>query len=102
MAAAAPVAVLFPPQDRDWSLPVEASLTPRALERVSREAAVKSFDEAAKSLNMDWGMSWDGKQIQRWAEAIGDRMVREREAEVSAYKRGRRPPSRPSSTSGCR
>ena len=88
------MAVLFPPQDRDWGLPVEASLTPRAMERVAREAAQKSFDEAAKSLNMDWGMTWDGKQIQRWAEAIGDRMVRERDAEVSAYKRGHRPAPR--------
>jgi hypothetical protein len=70
---------------------VEASLTPRAMERVSREAAQKSFDEAAKSLNLDWGTQWDGKQIQRWGEAIGDRMVRERDAEASAYQRGHRP-----------
>ena len=66
-------------------------MTPKALERVSREAAQKSFDEAAKSLNIDWGMSWDGKQIQRWAEAIGRRLVRERESEVLAYQRGHRP-----------
>jgi hypothetical protein len=60
---------------------------------VCREAAQKSFDEAAKSLGMDWGVSWDGKQIQRWAEAFGERLVRERDAEVAAYQGGRRPES---------
>lgn len=36
-------------------------------------------------------MNWDGKQLQRWAEAFGDRMVRERDAEVLKYQQGRRP-----------
>jgi hypothetical protein len=36
-------------------------------------------------------MNWDGKQIQRWAQALGARMVRERDAEAKAYQRGRRP-----------
>lgn len=70
---------------------MEADLTPAAAERLCREAAQKSFDEAARSLEIDWGVSWDGKQIQRWMEAFGDRMVRERDAEVLAYKQGRRP-----------
>lgn len=70
---------------------MEADLTPRAAERVCREAAQKSFDEAARSLEIDWQASWDGKQIQRWAEAFGDRMVRERDAEVLKYQQGLRP-----------
>jgi hypothetical protein len=85
------VAVLFPPQDRDWGLPTEANLTPRAAERVCREAAQKSFDEASRSLQIDWQVNWDGKQVQRWAEAFGDRMVRERDAEVLKYQQGIRP-----------
>ncbi len=51
----------------------------------------KSFDEAARSLNCDWGTQWDGKQIQRWSEAIGRRVVQERRTEVLAYEEGRRP-----------
>ena len=35
-------AALFPPQHRDWALPAEAALTPRAAERVARESAVQS------------------------------------------------------------
>jgi hypothetical protein len=72
-------------------LPTEANLTPQAAERVCREAAQKSFDEAARSLQIDWAVDWDGKQIQRWAEAFGDRMVRERDAEVLKYQQGVRP-----------
>jgi hypothetical protein len=72
-------------------LPTEAELTPQAAERVCREAAQKSFDEAARSLEIDFGVSWDGKQIQRWAEAFGDRRVRERDAEVLRYQQGQRP-----------
>jgi hypothetical protein len=36
-------------------------------------------------------MDLDGKQIQRWAQALGARMARERDAEAKAYQRGRRP-----------
>jgi hypothetical protein len=93
MGVAAGVAVLFPPQNRDWALPSEANLTPHAAERVCREAAQKSFDEAAKSLGMDWAVGLDGKQIQRWAEAFGERMAGERDAEVRGYQQGRRPES---------
>jgi hypothetical protein len=74
---------------------VEANLTPRAAERLCREAAQKSFDESARSLNCDWGTNLDGKQVQRWSEAIGERAVREREAQVRAYEQGRRPESPP-------
>ena len=65
-------------------MPSEANLTPHAAERVCREAAQKSFDEAAKSLGIDWAVGLDGKQIQRWAEAFGERMGGERDAAVVA------------------
>jgi hypothetical protein len=82
---------LFPPQVRDWGLPAEVSLTPRAARRVAREGAAHSFDQAALALNEDWGMHWDGKQIQRWCERMGERLVEAREAEVRAYEEGIRP-----------
>lgn len=68
------------------------ALTPRAAERVAREAAVQTFDPAARALGLDWGISLDGKQVQRWGEALGRRVQAERAAEVQAYARGR-PPS---------
>src|SRR3972149_4815041 len=90
---AARVAVLFPPQAREWGLPAEVPLTPRAARRVAREGALHSFDQAALALNEDWGTHLDGKQIQRWSEAIGRVVVWEREGEVGAYERGCRPAS---------
>lgn len=73
----------------------EVPLTPRAARRVAREAALSSFDKAAAALCEDWQAGWDGKQIQRWAEALGERLVREREQEVAAYARGFRPEAPP-------
>jgi len=52
-----------------------------------------SFDQAALALNEDWGTHLDGKQIQRWSEAIGREVVRAREQEVRAYEQGCRPVS---------
>lgn len=73
-------------------MPSEASLTPRAAERVARESAVQSFDNAARALRLDWGpQALDGKQVQRWGEALGRAMARGRDAEVLAYEQGRRP-----------
>lgn len=66
-------------------------MSPHAAERICREAAQKSFDESARSLNCDWNTQLDGKQVQRWAEAIGSRAVLQRDAEVARYKQGRRP-----------
>ena len=91
MPDAAPVAALFPPQNRDWALPSEANLSPHAAERICREAAQKAFDEAAKSLNIDWKETLDGKQIQRWSEALGRGMVRERDRQAQAHREGRYP-----------
>src|SRR3990170_7989466 len=90
---AARVAVLLPPQVRDWGLPAEAPLTPRAGRRVAREGALHSFDQAALALNEDWGAHLDGKQIQRWSEAMGRVLTLARDAEVRAYEQGHRPES---------
>lgn len=78
------MAALFPPQNRDWALAAEANLSPHAVERICREATQKAFDEASKSLNIDWKTHFDGKQIQRRSEALGRGMVamRDRQAPV--------------------
>lgn len=85
------MAALFPPQVRDWGLPAEVLLTPRAARRVAREGACQSFDQAALAINEDWGTALDGKQIQRWSEAIGQVVTQVRDAEVQAYEQGHRP-----------
>ncbi len=85
------MAGLFPPQDRDWGLPSEVPLTPLAAERVAREAADRVFDDAARSLNLDWQTALDGKQIQRWSERLGDRLVAARVQEIKLERRGVHP-----------
>jgi hypothetical protein len=60
---------------------------------VAREGSLHSFDQAALALNEDWGTHLDGKQIQRWAEAIGGTVVSARDAEVRAFEQGSRPPT---------
>jgi hypothetical protein len=72
-------------------MPTEAELTPRAAARVNREAATQTFDQAARAINIDWGTSLDGKQIQRWSEAFGQTLVEKQQREVEALRRGRRP-----------
>jgi hypothetical protein len=52
---------------------------------------MQSFDQAALALNEDWGTGLDGKQVERWAEAIGQAVMRMRDAEVAAYEQGVRP-----------
>jgi hypothetical protein len=59
--------------------------------RVAREAACHSFDNAARALNDDWGTSLDGKQVQRWSEKLGQRLVDQQLAQVEACERGERP-----------
>lgn len=86
-----PATALFPPQHRDWLLPAEAPLTPRAAERLARETAQEAFNPAARSLNYDWGTQLDGKQVQRWAEALGRGVAVARDAEAAAFERGQRP-----------
>lgn len=86
-----PVAALFPPQNRDWSLPAEVPLTPMGAERVAREAAEQAYGPGVRSLNHDWGTNYDGKQIQRWGIALGQTVVADRDAEAKAFERGVRP-----------
>ena len=95
MVAAGHVTGLFPPQDRDWGLPTEVPLTPLAAERVAREAADRVFDDAARSLNLDWQTKLDGKQVQRWSERMGDRLVAVRTQEISLERRGVHPQGPP-------
>lgn len=68
-------------------------LTSRAARRVGREGATQPFGKAAAALNEDWGTQWDGKQVQRWSEALGSRVMRDRDDEVKAYECGHRPES---------
>lgn len=72
-------------------MPHEAQLSPKAARRVAREAATQSFDNAARALNEDWGTSFDGKQVQRWAEKLGQTLVERRHKQVQACERGERP-----------
>jgi hypothetical protein len=72
-------------------LPSEVLLTARAAARVARETATQTFDPAARALSWDWGLSLDGKQVQRWGEALGRRVQAARAAEVRAYEQGQRP-----------
>ena len=85
------MAGLFPPQDRDWGLPSEVPLTPLAAERVAREATDRVFDDAARSLNLDWQTELDGKQVQRWSQRIGDRLIAARDQEIRLEQRGVHP-----------
>jgi hypothetical protein len=72
-------------------MPAEVPLSPHAAERICREATQKSFDESSKSLNIDWKTRFDGKQIQRWSEALGRGMVAMRDHQTQAYREGRFP-----------
>jgi hypothetical protein len=88
------VAGLFPPQDREWSLPAEVPLTPQAATRLGREAATQQgFEPAARAVNQDWALDQPlhAKQVRRWSEELGRSMVSQREAEVHDYQCGQRP-----------
>lgn len=63
-------------------------MTPKAAARVSREAATQAFDPGARAINIDWGTHLDGKQIQRWGEALGQTLVNRRQQELKAFDRG--------------
>jgi len=91
MLVAGPATGLFPPQDREWGLPAEVPLTPHAAKRVARESVLQGFDKAAAALDEDWGTHWDGKQVQRWSEAIGESVVGQRKQETEAFEQGHRP-----------
>lgn len=59
---------------------------------LSPQAAVQRFESAARALNEDWGTHYDGRQVQRWAEALGRQLVKERQAELRASEQGIHPP----------
>jgi len=88
-----PVAGLFPPQDREWSLPAEAPLTPEAARRVGREVATQGFEQAARALNEDWGPQTPlhHETVRNWGEHLGEAVVTKRDAELRDYERGQRP-----------
>lgn len=54
-------------------------LTPKALRRVAREVADKPFDRAAGDVSEDFGVVVHGRQMQRWAGRLGDRLLAERD-----------------------
>lgn len=88
------VTALFPPQDRDWSLPAGVPLTPLAAEKTAREAAQHSFAEVARGMSLDWHLAdqtLDGKQVQRWSEHLGEALVDRRAAEVKGLACGIKP-----------
>jgi hypothetical protein len=68
-------------------------LTPA--ERVARESAAQPFDRAAASVNADWGTSYDGKQMQRWAEHYGHEVAACHEAERQGYVAEQQRPAGP-------
>ena len=83
---------LFPPQEQAWGLDAKVYLTPQALAKVCRESATtQSFDVAAESINEDWGTQYDGKQMQRWSEHVGEKLVKLQEVERKGYGKGKRP-----------
>ncbi len=74
-------------------MPAEAPLTPLAARRVSRESSIQAFGSAARALKEDWGVEWDGRQVQRWSEALGRSLVVERNRQVLAMEQGHHPPA---------
>jgi hypothetical protein len=91
-ADAGPVTGLFPPQGREWGLPIQArQLSPKAAERVALEGATGSFAEAARKLNQDWGTTWNAKQIQRWSEGLGRQAAALRDRQARQCAQGQRP-----------
>jgi hypothetical protein len=73
-------------------MPTEANLSPKAAARVGREAATHSFDDGARALNIDWGTHFDGKQIERWGESLGQTLVKERHQQLELFGHGHLPP----------
>lgn len=74
-------------------VPAEAPLTPKAAERLGREAAIQPFEGVAKALSIDWALAGPlhGRQVQRWAAALGRSLVAQRDGEVLDYQQGVRP-----------
>lgn len=58
---------------------------------MGRESAIQTFAKAARALSIDWQVELDGKQIQRWGEALGFRLSREQAERVAGLKQGHYP-----------
>lgn len=58
---------------------------------MAREAATHSFEDGARALNIDWGTHLDGKQIQRWGEALGQTRVEKRDEQLELFQHGQLP-----------
>ena len=58
---------------------------------MARETATQTFDKAADAINEDWGATFDGKQLERWACKFGERLAAERDRDVAASECGIRP-----------
>jgi hypothetical protein len=57
---------------------------------------VQAFETAARALRRDWSLQkLDARQVQRWSEALGRSVQRQRDSEVLAYQEGRRPQAPP-------
>lgn len=72
-------------------MPAAGPLSPHALRRIVREAIVQPYGKAAEAINEDWGCHYDGKQIQRWTQREGQRLLEQQDRERQAYQQGKRP-----------
>jgi hypothetical protein len=75
-------------------LPAEVPLTPQAACRLAREAATQqSFEPATRALNCDWQVdqALHPEEVRRWAKALGESVVAQRDQEVEQSQRGQRP-----------
>lgn len=84
---------LFPPQLRDWGLPAEVPLTSHGARRLSREAATQSDAAAARALNEDWGGVLAARQVNRWARALGQGPLAQRQRQIREFQSGVHPPA---------
>ena len=75
----------------DRVIPEDESVPLKGATFADFEDQVETSAQAALALNEDWGTHLDGKQIQRWAEAIGRTVTLTRDAEVHAFEQGIRP-----------
>lgn len=72
-------------------LPTEVPLTAKAAERLGRESAIQTFAPAARALSIDWQVNLDGKQIQRWGEALGFTLFNHQQERIRGLKQGHHP-----------
>jgi hypothetical protein len=61
----------FSPELDQLGLPNRVRLSHKTARRIAREASVQSFQLAAEAINEDWNTAYHPKQIQRYANQIG-------------------------------